>query len=170
MCASACVSAKPAAVAAHQPPRLWSPDHSETRSRAAFHPLMIRSHKRVHPRQQRPRHGTDIFGSKNSKPQNICPRGPDPLSRQQHRVSDAPKERGLCPHSPPRSKYTVKLDEFLQLLTVIISIRTAVMAEHLSQSELDYPFKLLEYFNGFRVSKVTRHCLFNKQSRSTRVQ
>ncbi|KAA8589301.1 hypothetical protein FQN60_012666 [Etheostoma spectabile] len=25
------------------------------------------------------------------------------------------------------------------------------MAEHLSQSELDYPFKLLEYFNGFRV-------------------
>ncbi|XP_028251385.1 acetylserotonin O-methyltransferase 2 [Parambassis ranga] len=28
------------------------------------------------------------------------------------------------------------------------------MAEHLSQSELDYPFKLLEYFNGFRVSKV----------------
>ncbi|XP_066538520.1 acetylserotonin O-methyltransferase 2 isoform X1 [Hoplias malabaricus] len=29
-----------------------------------------------------------------------------------------------------------------------------MMAEHLSQSELDYPFKLLEYFNGFRVSKV----------------
>ncbi|CAB1335743.1 unnamed protein product, partial [Coregonus sp. 'balchen'] len=29
-----------------------------------------------------------------------------------------------------------------------------IMAEHLSQSELDYPFKLLEYFNGFRVSKV----------------
>nr|XP_057933739.1 acetylserotonin O-methyltransferase 2 [Doryrhamphus excisus] len=28
------------------------------------------------------------------------------------------------------------------------------MAEHLSQSELDYPFKLLEYLNGFRVSKV----------------
>lgn len=28
------------------------------------------------------------------------------------------------------------------------------MAEHLSQSELDYPFKLLEYFNGFRISKV----------------
>ncbi|CAG5866871.1 unnamed protein product [Menidia menidia] len=28
------------------------------------------------------------------------------------------------------------------------------MAEHLSQSELDYPFKLLEYINGFRVSKV----------------
>ncbi|KAM9355803.1 acetylserotonin O-methyltransferase 2 [Pholidichthys leucotaenia] len=28
------------------------------------------------------------------------------------------------------------------------------MAEHMSQSELDYPFKLLEYFNGFRVSKV----------------
>ncbi|XP_058254945.1 acetylserotonin O-methyltransferase 2 [Hemibagrus wyckioides] len=28
------------------------------------------------------------------------------------------------------------------------------MAEHLSQSELDYPFKLLEYFNGYRVSKV----------------
>lgn len=28
------------------------------------------------------------------------------------------------------------------------------MAEQLSQSELDYPFKLLEYFNGFRVSKV----------------
>ncbi|XP_027856980.1 acetylserotonin O-methyltransferase 2 isoform X1 [Xiphophorus couchianus] len=28
------------------------------------------------------------------------------------------------------------------------------MAEHLSQSELDYPFKLLEYFNGFRVSKM----------------
>ncbi|XP_033498991.1 acetylserotonin O-methyltransferase 2 [Epinephelus lanceolatus] len=28
------------------------------------------------------------------------------------------------------------------------------MAEHLSQSELDYPFKLLEYFNGFRLSKV----------------
>ncbi|XP_037550603.1 acetylserotonin O-methyltransferase 2 [Nematolebias whitei] len=28
------------------------------------------------------------------------------------------------------------------------------MAEHLSQSELDYPFKLLEYFSGFRVSKV----------------
>ncbi|XP_023807195.1 acetylserotonin O-methyltransferase-like [Oryzias latipes] len=31
---------------------------------------------------------------------------------------------------------------------------SSVMAEHLSQSELDYPFKLLEYFNGFRVSKV----------------
>lgn len=29
-----------------------------------------------------------------------------------------------------------------------------IMAEHLSQSELDYPFKLLEYFNGFRISKV----------------
>eukprot|EP00066_Takifugu_rubripes_P001593 XP_003962881.1 PREDICTED: acetylserotonin O-methyltransferase-like [Takifugu rubripes] len=28
------------------------------------------------------------------------------------------------------------------------------MAENLSQSELDYPFKLLEYFNGFRVSKA----------------
>ncbi|KAM3833905.1 acetylserotonin O-methyltransferase 2 [Diretmus argenteus] len=28
------------------------------------------------------------------------------------------------------------------------------MAEQLSQSELDYPFRLLEYFNGFRVSKV----------------
>uniref|UniRef100_A0A672N278 Acetylserotonin O-methyltransferase n=1 Tax=Sinocyclocheilus grahami TaxID=75366 RepID=A0A672N278_SINGR len=28
------------------------------------------------------------------------------------------------------------------------------MPEHLSQSELDYPFKLLEYFNGFRISKV----------------
>ncbi|KAL0969512.1 hypothetical protein UPYG_G00228250 [Umbra pygmaea] len=28
------------------------------------------------------------------------------------------------------------------------------MAGHLSQSELDYPFKLLDYFNGFRVSKV----------------
>ncbi|XP_061898358.1 acetylserotonin O-methyltransferase 2 isoform X1 [Entelurus aequoreus] len=28
------------------------------------------------------------------------------------------------------------------------------MAEHLSQSELDYPFKLLEYLNGYRVSKV----------------
>ncbi|KAL2098462.1 hypothetical protein ACEWY4_004942 [Coilia grayii] len=28
------------------------------------------------------------------------------------------------------------------------------MAEQLSQSELDYPFKLLEYFNGFRVSKA----------------
>ncbi|XP_056152146.1 acetylserotonin O-methyltransferase 2 [Lampris incognitus] len=28
------------------------------------------------------------------------------------------------------------------------------MAEQLSQSELDYPFKLLEYFNGFRISKV----------------
>ncbi|XP_068455864.1 acetylserotonin O-methyltransferase 2 isoform X2 [Clinocottus analis] len=28
------------------------------------------------------------------------------------------------------------------------------MAELLSQSELDYPFKLLEYFNGFRLSKV----------------
>ncbi|KPP71417.1 acetylserotonin O-methyltransferase-like [Scleropages formosus] len=28
------------------------------------------------------------------------------------------------------------------------------MAEHLSQSELDYPFKLLEYINGFRVSQV----------------
>ncbi|XP_062863368.1 acetylserotonin O-methyltransferase 2 [Trichomycterus rosablanca] len=28
------------------------------------------------------------------------------------------------------------------------------MAEHLSQSELGYPFKLLEYLNGFRVSKV----------------
>ncbi|KAI2654376.1 Acetylserotonin O-methyltransferase [Labeo rohita] len=28
------------------------------------------------------------------------------------------------------------------------------MAEHLSQSELDYPFKLLEYFNGFRISKA----------------
>ncbi|XP_062326329.1 acetylserotonin O-methyltransferase 2 [Osmerus eperlanus] len=28
------------------------------------------------------------------------------------------------------------------------------MAEHLSQSELDYPFKLLEFFNGFRISKV----------------
>lgn len=31
----------------------------------------------------------------------------------------------------------------------------SAMAENLSQSELDYPFKLLEYFNGFRVSKVT---------------
>lgn len=31
----------------------------------------------------------------------------------------------------------------------------AAMAEHMSQSELDYPFKLLEYVNGFRVSKVT---------------
>ncbi|KAB5562019.1 hypothetical protein PHYPO_G00013150 [Pangasianodon hypophthalmus] len=30
----------------------------------------------------------------------------------------------------------------------------STMAEHLSQSELDYPFKLLEYINGFRVSKV----------------
>ncbi|KTF78447.1 hypothetical protein cypCar_00010696 [Cyprinus carpio] len=29
-----------------------------------------------------------------------------------------------------------------------------IMAEHLSQSELDYPFKLLEYFNGFRISKA----------------
>ena len=29
------------------------------------------------------------------------------------------------------------------------------MAEQLSRSELDYPFKLLEYFNGFRVSKVS---------------
>ncbi|XP_028293346.1 acetylserotonin O-methyltransferase 2 isoform X2 [Gouania willdenowi] len=29
-----------------------------------------------------------------------------------------------------------------------------MMAEFMSQSELDYPFKLLEYFNGFRVSKV----------------
>ncbi|XP_030642720.1 acetylserotonin O-methyltransferase 2 [Chanos chanos] len=28
------------------------------------------------------------------------------------------------------------------------------MAEHMSQSELDYPFKLLEYCNGFRISKV----------------
>ncbi|KAA0711188.1 Acetylserotonin O-methyltransferase [Triplophysa tibetana] len=28
------------------------------------------------------------------------------------------------------------------------------MAEHLSQSELDYPFKLMEYFNGFRISKA----------------
>nr|XP_055027570.1 acetylserotonin O-methyltransferase 2 [Misgurnus anguillicaudatus] len=28
------------------------------------------------------------------------------------------------------------------------------MAEHLSQSELDYPFKLLEYLNGFRISKA----------------
>ncbi|KAK2826742.1 hypothetical protein Q5P01_020956 [Channa striata] len=28
------------------------------------------------------------------------------------------------------------------------------MAEHMSQSELDYPFRLLEYVNGFRVSKV----------------
>uniref|UniRef100_A0A3Q3D1P0 Acetylserotonin O-methyltransferase n=1 Tax=Hippocampus comes TaxID=109280 RepID=A0A3Q3D1P0_HIPCM len=28
------------------------------------------------------------------------------------------------------------------------------MSEHLSQSEMDYPFKLLEYLNGFRVSKV----------------
>ncbi|XP_006629689.1 acetylserotonin O-methyltransferase 2 [Lepisosteus oculatus] len=28
------------------------------------------------------------------------------------------------------------------------------MAEHLSQSELDYPFKLLEYMNGFRISKI----------------
>ncbi|XP_072313808.1 acetylserotonin O-methyltransferase 2 [Eucyclogobius newberryi] len=28
------------------------------------------------------------------------------------------------------------------------------MAEQLSQSELDYPFKLLEYFNGFRISKI----------------
>lgn len=36
------------------------------------------------------------------------------------------------------------------------------MAEHLSQSELDYPFKLLEYFNGFRVSKVTLHTSFQK--------
>ncbi|XP_065144307.1 acetylserotonin O-methyltransferase 2 isoform X1 [Paramisgurnus dabryanus] len=27
------------------------------------------------------------------------------------------------------------------------------MAEHLSQSELDYPFKLLEYLNGYRISK-----------------
>ncbi|KAI5622839.1 acetylserotonin O-methyltransferase [Silurus asotus] len=30
----------------------------------------------------------------------------------------------------------------------------STMAEHLSQSELNYPFKLLEYFNGFRMSKV----------------
>uniref|UniRef100_A0A1A7ZLZ7 Acetylserotonin O-methyltransferase n=1 Tax=Nothobranchius furzeri TaxID=105023 RepID=A0A1A7ZLZ7_NOTFU len=29
-----------------------------------------------------------------------------------------------------------------------------MMSEHLSQSELDYPFRLLEYINGFRVSKV----------------
>ncbi|ROL41542.1 Acetylserotonin O-methyltransferase, partial [Anabarilius grahami] len=29
-----------------------------------------------------------------------------------------------------------------------------IMAEHLSQSELDYPFKLLEYLNGFRISKA----------------
>lgn len=36
-----------------------------------------------------------------------------------------------------------------------VPVRRAAMAEHLSQSELDYPFKLLEYFNGFRVSKVT---------------
>ncbi|XP_057200084.1 acetylserotonin O-methyltransferase 2 isoform X1 [Triplophysa rosa] len=28
------------------------------------------------------------------------------------------------------------------------------MAEHLSQSELDYPFKLMEYLNGFRISKA----------------
>ncbi|XP_067335729.1 acetylserotonin O-methyltransferase 2 isoform X2 [Channa argus] len=28
------------------------------------------------------------------------------------------------------------------------------MAEHMSQSELDYPFRLLEYVNGFRVSKA----------------
>ncbi|XP_038160566.1 acetylserotonin O-methyltransferase 2 [Cyprinodon tularosa] len=39
-------------------------------------------------------------------------------------------------------------------LCVSVPIRRAAMAEHLSQSELDYPFKLLEYFNGFRVSKV----------------
>jgi len=32
------------------------------------------------------------------------------------------------------------------------------MAEHLSQSELDYPFKLLEYLNGFRISKVCGSC------------
>lgn len=36
----------------------------------------------------------------------------------------------------------------------ILKITHHTMAEHLSQSELDYPFKLLEYFNGFRVSKV----------------
>lgn len=34
-------------------------------------------------------------------------------------------------------------------------LSAGMMAEHLSRSELDYPFKLLEYFNGFRVSKVT---------------
>lgn len=33
-----------------------------------------------------------------------------------------------------------------------------IMAEHLSQSELDYPFKLLEYLNGFRISKVWVLC------------
>lgn len=38
------------------------------------------------------------------------------------------------------------------------------MAEHLSQSELDYPFKLLEYFNGFRISKVGVGCLFYPQN------
>lgn len=35
------------------------------------------------------------------------------------------------------------------------------MAENLSRSELDYPFKLLEYFNGFRVSKVRVRHLFS---------
>lgn len=54
----------------------------------------------------------------------------------------------------------MKLHELIPVLItgsvlVRVSIRRAVMAEHLSQSELDYPFKLLEYFNGFRVSKVT---------------
>lgn len=32
--------------------------------------------------------------------------------------------------------------------------KLSIMAEQLSQSELDYPFKLLEYFNGFRISKI----------------
>lgn len=40
------------------------------------------------------------------------------------------------------------------VVSVSFPTRSAVMAEHMSQSELDYPFKLLEYFNGFRVSKV----------------
>lgn len=35
------------------------------------------------------------------------------------------------------------------------------MAEHLSQSELDYPFKLMEYLNGFRISKVWVLCFVN---------
>lgn len=38
--------------------------------------------------------------------------------------------------------------------TDLAVLQSSIMAEHLSQSELDYPFKLLEYFNGFRVSKI----------------
>ncbi|KAF3700782.1 Acetylserotonin O-methyltransferase [Channa argus] len=54
------------------------------------------------------------------------------LSRRQNRVSVDPKRR-------------------IHIETQTV---TAVMAEHMSQSELDYPFRLLEYVNGFRVSKA----------------